>query len=409
MQIQTTIGWALLGLGLFGLLTSTVFLGLLLVGLRKFLRERAAMVAECAAEVYLPAVSVMKPLHGDEPGLEENLRGFFEQDYSVDGVPQFELLFCARNEADAGLQVARRLAKEYPQVPVKILTAGEPTCANAKVQSLEVMELAATHGIFVISDSDVKVRPEYLREVVSPFRDAKVGGVTCLYRGVAPGLGAKGGSFWARLEGVGMSVEMTSGVVIANWMEGVRFLLGPTMAVRRECVREMGGMKTLREYCADDFVLGDRIAAKGDTLLLSAHVIDHIILNHGLMDSIKHQARWMKSTRFSRPKGHFGTVLTFAMPFGLLAFAGAAMLGHWAAAAWLLGFAIAGRMLQAALVGALVVREYSLWRTVLLFPLRDLLGALYWAMSYSGRKILWRGEVYELEAEGRMKKAGSRG
>jgi ceramide glucosyltransferase len=247
----------------------------------------------------------------------------------------------------------------------------------------------------------VRVGREYLREVVSPFRDARVGGVTCLYRGVADvGL-------WAQLEAVGMSVEMSSGVVIANWMEGIRFMLGPTMAVRRECVDQMGGMAVLRDYCADDFVLGNRVAENGHTVVLSAHRIDHIVLNHGFLDSIRHQARWMKSTRFSRPRGHFGTVLTFAMPFGVLAFAGCALLGAWPLGIALFAYATLGRVLQAALVGGLVVCDRNLVRTSLLFPLRDLMGALYWAMSYSSRTILWRGEVYELEAEGRMKKAGS--
>jgi ceramide glucosyltransferase len=399
--MQHMIGWALSALGLFGLLTSTVFLGLVLVGIARFRRQAREQMAACyatGAEPYLPPVSLLKPLHGPEPGLENNLRGFFNQKYEVDGKPQYEILFCARDATDAGLAVARRLALEYPAVPVKFLSSGEPSAPNAKVCSLEVMAAAAAHAIWVISDSDVRVGREYLREVVSPFRDGKVGGVTCLYRGVADE-----GGLWARLEATGMSVEMSSGVVIANWMEGIRFMLGPTMAVRRECVEEMGGMGVLRDYCADDFVLGDRIANNGHTIVLSGHCIEHVVLNHGLLDSIRHQARWMKSTRFSRPKGHFGTVLTFAMPFGVLAMAGFSLLDRWEIGALLLGFAIAGRMLQALLVGGLVVREKNLWSTVLLFPLRDFMGAIYWAMSYSSRRILWRGEIYLLEAQGRMK------
>ncbi|MHB1020956.1 MAG: bacteriohopanetetrol glucosamine biosynthesis glycosyltransferase HpnI [Acidobacteriaceae bacterium] len=394
MDVFLFINWGLLALGLFGLLTSTVFLGLAVAGILRFRTQARAQRAVLAAESFLPKVSLLKPLHGAEPGLEQHLRGFFEQDY-----PQYELLFCARTEADAGLQIACRLAAEYPHITTKIVTSGEPWAANAKACSLVKMADAAAHDIWIISDSDVRVEPEYLRAVVSPFREPKVGAVTCLYRGVA----AEGG-IWSMLEAVGMSIEMTSGVVIANMLEGMQFTLGPTMAVRRECVEKMGGFGTLGVYCADDFVLGNCVAAQGRTVVLSEHVIDHIVLNESFVDSIKHQVRWMKSTRFSRPKGHFGTCLTFATPFGLLACAGALLLGMPWLGVGALAFSVIGRMLQAWLVGRFVVQERTLWRTMLLFPVRDLMGFFFWAMSYSSRKILWRGEVYELLAEGVMRK-----
>jgi ceramide glucosyltransferase len=394
MGVLFFIAWGLLALGLFGLLTSTVFLVLASAGVMRFRRQAREQRAAPAAGPFLPMVSLLKPLHGAEPGLEQHLRGFFEQDY-----PQYEVLFCARTEADAGLQIARRLAEEYPHISTKIVTSGEPWAANAKACSLVKMADVAASDIWVISDSDVQVTPEYLRAVISPFRDAQVGAVTCLYRGVA----AEGG-LWSMLEAVGMSVEMSSGVVIANLLEGMQFMLGPTMAVRRGCVNQMGGFGTLGVYCADDFVLGNCVAAQGSTVVLSGHVIDHIVLNESFADSIKHQVRWMKSTRFSRPKGHFGTCLTFATPFGLLALAGALLLGMPWLGVGALVFSVAGRMLQAWLVGGLVVKERALWRTMLLFPLRDLMGLFFWAMSYTGRRILWRGEVYELQAEGVMRK-----
>ncbi len=150
-----------------------------------------------------------------------------------------------------------------------------------------------------------------------------VGGMCCLYRGVA----AEGG-LWARLEAVGMSVEMSAGVLAARAMEGMQFTLGPTMAFRRETIRRMGGFKVTADYCADDFILGNETCKLGQTVVLSHHAIDHMVLHSGLMGSLKHQVRWMKSTRFSRPKGHFGTALTFSMPFGLLALAACAGSGN---------------------------------------------------------------------------------
>ena len=249
----------------------------------------------------MPGVSVLKPLHGAEPGLEEHIESFFRQDFR-----NYELLFCARSMDDAGLAIARKVAKRYPDVPVKILTSGEPPYANAKIASLEIMGKAAAHNLLVISDSDVRVEPNYLRQVITPFADPLVGAVTCLYRGTVPEHDSRGSRLWAQLEGVGMSIEMTAGVLVANVVEGMQFLLGPTMAMRRECVDEIGGFASLGEYCADDFLLGNRIADRGYEVVLSEHVIDHVILNAGFAASMKHQARWMKSTRFSRPKGHAG-------------------------------------------------------------------------------------------------------
>jgi ceramide glucosyltransferase len=262
------------------------------------------------------------------------------------------------------------------------------------------MEKAAAHEIFIISDSDVRVAPEYLREVVAPFADEKVGAVTCLYRGVAER------GLWAKLEAAGMSVEMTAGVVVADLIEGMQFTLGPTMAARGNCVREIGGFAALGAYCADDFVLGNSIAANGHTVVLSTHVIDHLVLNSEFVDSQKHQIRWMKSTRFSRPKGHFGTSLTFSVPFGLLACFAALRLHHLALGLDLLAYSVLSRAALALVVGATILKEGRPLRTALLFPLRDLLGFCYWAASYGSREIVWRQETYQLAEGGVMLSRG---
>jgi ceramide glucosyltransferase len=401
MRVMVAVEWGLLTLGLFGLLTSSVFLGMVIVGARRFRCEAARQdAALVAGPEFLPGVSLFKPLHGDEPSLEAHLRTFFEQDYlQPAGAGPVEILFCARNEMDAGLQVARRVAAEYPEITTRIVTSGEPWAANAKVCSLVAMAKVATHDLWVISDSDVRVAPDYLRHVVLPFADANVGASTCLYRGVAAG-----GGLWAQLEAVGMSIEMSSGVCASLLTEPVSFALGPTMAARRECVEEVGGFERMADYCADDFVLGNWIAKK-HTVALSGHVIDHIVLNVDFLNSMKHQVRWMKSTRFSRPKGHFGTALTFGVPFALLAWGGALLLGMPVLGWGALLFGVLGRMLQAWVLEKFVVLERRLWRTMLLFPLRDLMGIVFWALSYTSNRILWRGEIYELVEDGKMRPA----
>ena len=391
------MSYVLLGLAALGLISSTVFTGIVLWAVPGFRRERRAAFAQLASgRGFTPPLSLLKPLHGAEPGLESYLETFFTQDY-----PAYEILFCARSAEDAGLEIARRVAARHPGIPVKFLaTGGDPDYINAKVVSLELMESTAAFDILVISDSDVRVAPDYLRSVTLPFADDRVGGMCCLYRGVA----AEGG-LWARLEAVGMSVEMSSGALAARLMEGMQFTLGPTMAFRRETIRRMGGFKVTADYCADDFILGNETYKLGEKVILSHHAIDHMVLHSNFVGSLKHQVRWMKSTRFSRPKGHFGTALTFSMPFGLLALAACVWMGrlHWGLA--LFGLALATRLALSICVGRVVVRDTSWFGLLVLYPIRDLMGFCFWAASYAGRRILWRGRVFELLPGGKMKAA----
>lgn len=362
----------------------------------RYLRERRSAEAELRnSSGFTPPLSVLKPLAGAEPDLEAHLASFFKQDY-----PTFEILFCARQDKDAGLEIARRVAERYPQIPAKFMSTGEPPYINAKVASMELMEKSAAYDILVISDSDVRVTPDYLRAVALPFADARVGGMCCPYRGIAAG-----GGLWARLEAVGMSVEMTAGVLVARMMEGMQFVLGPTMAFRRDAIAVMGGFKVTADYCADDFILGNETHKLGKQVVLSHHAIDHIVINLSLMASLKHQVRWMKSTRFSRPKGHFGTALTFSMPFGLLGLAAGALLGHMWWGVGLLAWAIASREALSIAVGRMVVRDPSWFNLLVLYPVRDLMGFLFWAASYMGSKILWRGRVFQLLPGGKMRAA----
>ncbi len=272
------------------------------------------------------------------------------------------------------------LRRKFPHIPAKFFSTGKPPYINAKVASMELMEKSAAHDILVISDSDVRVTPDYLRAVALPFADEKVGGMCCPYRGIAAG-----GGLWARLEAVGMSVEMTAGVLVARMMEGMQFVLGPTMAFRRDAIRRMGGFKVTADYCADDFVLGNETYKLGQTVVLSHHAIDHIVINLSLMASLKHQVRWMKSTRFSRPKGHFGTALTFSMPFGLLGLAAGLLLGHplWGVA--LLAWALATRLALSLAVGRSVVRDPSWFNLLVLYPVRDLMGFLLLGSELHGQ------------------------
>jgi ceramide glucosyltransferase len=383
----------LFGIALLGTLTSTIFLGLVLVAAVRF-KTNARKQAAQQKPFELPPVSLLKPLHGAEPGLREYLESFFALDY-----PQYEILFCARTEADPGLQLAREVAALHPQVPVRFLLSGTPPWPNARCYSLSVMAPAAAHDLLVITDSDVRVRPEFLRAVIAPFADPHVGASTCMYRGDATGLG-----LWGLMEGMGMSVEMAAGVVVADMMEGMCFTLGPCMIVRKEALAGFGGFAKLGYYYADDFMLGNMVAANGSKVLLSTHIIDHCIVNDSFWRNFSHQWSWMKSTRFSRPLGHLGTGLTFATPFGLLGLlAGYAMgmpLLGWSLLAW----SALSRVLLCLVAGGWVVGDPAAYRYCWLYPLRDLMGAALWAASYTSRKVGWRDDQFVLQKGGLMRK-----
>jgi ceramide glucosyltransferase len=391
------MSYVLLALAVFGLLTSTIFTGMVLVAVPQFLRERRAALSKLAERPgFTPPLTLFKPLHGAETNLEAYLETFFRQDYS-----EYEILFCARDPQDPGLAIARHVAARYPHVPTQFLfTNGQPDYINDKVISMEMMETAAAHDIFVISDSDVRVTPDYLRAVALPFTDAQVGALTCPYRGVAVD-----GSLWARLEAVGMSVEMIAGVLAARLTEGMQFTLGPTMAFRRDTIRSMGGFRVTADYCADDFILGNETAKLGQKVVLSHHAIDHMVINTSLIASLKHQVRWMKSTRFSRPKGHFGTALTFSMPFGLLAVAAGAASHHLAWGIALFTWAVGSRLALALAVGRAIVQDCSWFNLLVLYPIRDGIGFFFWAASYLSSTILWRGRVFQLLPGGKMRAA----
>jgi len=194
-----------------------------------------------------------------------------------------------------------------------------------------------------------------------------------------------------------MSVEMTAGVLVANLLEGMRFGLGPTTVVRKDALAKIGGYNTLKDYIAYDFAIGNLIAEAGYRVVLSGHIIDHVVNQKSFRRMWQNQLRWAQSTRYSRPKGHFGSGLIFALPYGLLGLLAAAALGYWRAAAVLLGVAVVNRLVEAWLVGWTVVRDPFVWRAPWRYPLRDLLGFFVWFASYLNLRYVWRDSRFELK------------
>jgi len=382
------IAYLLLGLALLGTLTSAIFLLLVIAGVFRFRRESKKLKVSELSDPEFPPVSVLKPVHGMEAQLRENLESFFRQDY-----PSYEILFAADEEDDAALSLVREISTRYPEVPCRILVTGKPPWPNPPAYCFYRMAEVASHQVLVTSDSDVEVAPNYLREVVAPMLDRKVGMVTCVYRG------KNAAGFWAGLTAIGMSVEMTAGVLVANLLEGMKFGLGPTIAVKKEAVQKIGGYQVLGDYFANDFMIGNLVDKVGYRVVLSEHVIDHVVSQKNFHKMWENQLRWAKSTRYSRPKGHFGSGLIFAIPYGLIGLAAGILLGMPVLGWSLFGAAVLNRVVESWVVGWGVVRDRVALAQFWLYPLRDLLGFIVWAASYTGAKTAWRDSRYELRGD----------
>ena len=330
-------------------------------------------------------ISVLKPLAGIDDGLEENLRTFFEQDYGV-----FEILFAVRSAEDAAIGVVERLRARYPAVPSRLIVTGEPPYANAKVYSLDRMLKAAQYDLLVMADSDIRVTRGMLAALAAEFQDAGLGLATCPYRAVP------GRSFWNTLEAVGLNTEFIGGVLVARMLDGMKFALGPTIAARRETLNGIGGFDAVKDFLAEDFVMGNLAAARGDGVILSSYVIEHRIGAQGLGANLRHRLRWNRSTRRSRPAGYVGQLFTNPLPLALMLWM--VRPEWWVVAAVMLGLRAAAGLATA----GYVLRDPLTARLFWLVPVQDLLSFAMWVAGFFGNTIVWRGTKYYLQADGRF-------
>ncbi|HVJ05850.1 MAG TPA: glycosyltransferase [Candidatus Saccharimonadales bacterium] len=371
-----------------------MFLVLAMIGARRFheIGRGQRAFESTLSDKQLPFVSLLKPLHGLEPQLEENLESFFVQDY-----PEFEVLFAVDHDDDAAIATAERVMGRHPERNSRILINGEPPWPNPPAYSFFRMAEVARGEILVTSDSDVIVGSDYLRQVVPPLLHEKTGMLTCVYRG------QNTGGFWSLMDAVGMSVEMTAGVVIANWMEGMRFGLGPTIVVRRDALQAVGGYEAIGQYFSNDFVIGSFIADKGFDIAISRQIISHVVPPMSFEMMWRRQVRWAAGTRRSRPLGHLGTGLVYAVPYGLLALLAGILLGHPVVGATVLGWTVLNRIVEALVIGWGITRDRECLQRPWIYAVRDLLGFAVWTASYFSRKITWRDGRFELLNDGRVR------
>ena len=332
-------------------------------------------------------ISLLKPLAGDEPGFERNTRSCFEQEYSA-----FEILFGVRDESDPAGPVARRLIEDYDR-PAELLITGEPPVEqypNPKVYQLIALEKKARGEVLVISDSDIRAAPGLVRAIAGDFEDPGVGVVTYPYRAIS------GGGVWSLSEAVGMDTEFWGGVIVARMLFGMDFAVGPTMAVRRSCLEELGGFEAFREYAAEDFEIGRWARKKGWKVELSRQAVEHHIGSQRFWVNFGHRVRWYRQTRRSRPAGYVGQAFTYPLPFAL---ALVAMSPGWAP---LLGLVLIARLVAAGTVVRVLEARWGFGRWALLLP-QDLASFVVWVLGFFGKRLNWRGRWYELTSDGKLR------
>ena len=327
-------------------------------------------------------ISILKPLSGLDSNLESNLRTFFEQDYT-----DFEILFAVRRYDDPAVEVVEKLRREYSRVATRLIVTGEPPFANAKVHSLYCMLAEAAHDLVVMSDSDIRVTPSLLRTAAAEFQDPKLGVATCPYRAVP------GSSLWSHLEATGMNVDFLAGILAARMLEGMQFAVGPTIVARRTALDSIGGFERMRDYLAEDFILGKFASEAGHGVILSSYVVEHHIGDSDFRHNAAHRLRWARSTRRSRPLGYLGQAFTMPLPWALAV----CLLNP----AWwpVLVVTLAVRAAAAYMISARVLRVKIDWA---LLPLEDLAAFAFWVAGFFGKTITWRGRRYLLHPDGRF-------
>ena len=340
-----------------------------------------------AGAVEPSAISILKPLAGLDEGLEQNLRSYFEQQYSP-----YELLFAMRVPSDPAYGLVQRLIAEYPNVRARLILTGEPPYPHAKVHSLQCMLDEAQNELIVMSDSDVRVDFDFCRKLAEEFSDPKLHLVTCPYRAVA------GDSIWSRLEAVGMNTDFHAGLFTAVMTEGAaKFAVGPTIVTRKRVMERLGGMKRVKDYLAEDFMLGRLASEAGFTVKLSPYVVEHRIGSESMTSNFSHRIRWARMARRYRPLGYVGQFFTCLLPINVCLVAVFPSL--WPSL--LLTFTL--RAILAYQVSWRILSARVPWG---LLVVQDILHFAFWIAGFFGNSIQWRGRRYLLNRDGTVQPSG---
>jgi ceramide glucosyltransferase len=334
-------------------------------------------------EDFAPPISNLKPIKGDDPDAYENFASLCRQDY-----PNYELVFCVDPDNEKMISVLNKLRHDFPERPIRILLGSGRAAANDKAAKLARLVSEAGHEVIVINDSDVRVRPDYLRTVVRPLADPAVGAVTLLYVPIAEH------TFADELQSVGMFSDFYAGIFVARRLDGVKFALGPTIATTRSQLMRFGGYESIENRPGDDLLIGRLIAEQGYRVELLPYAVETVADFASLKELVHKRLRWIVVMRHMRPWGHFGLAFTQGLPWSLAA----ALLAPSASiAALYVSLYLLLRIVLTWLIGGYGLKQKSLGRKLLLIPAWDAMAFLIWAVSFTRRSVRWRGSDYYIK------------
>ena len=331
---------------------------------------------------FQPPVSILKPVCGTDFGSYENFASFCRQNYE-----NYEILFCVNEMSDPAVPIIQRVVAEFPERHIRILSGAAQLGSNRKVNNLTLLTEEAQNEYLVQSDGDVRVGPDYLRKVLAPFANPAVGVVSCFYRGIAQA------DLCAELEAVGAASDFFAGALVADWMEGVAFALGASVATTKSWLGKIGGYEALASTLADDYEIGNRVHKAGGKVLLSGEMVWTMYPALNFREFWEHQVRWTRTVRLVRPASFFGLILTHGLPWAIAA----ALLAPsaWVGAAYLLGY-LALRLLMAWVVGVWGVGDDVLRKRLWLVPLRDVIHFAVWLAAFTSNRVKWGETEYEV-------------
>jgi ceramide glucosyltransferase len=355
----------------------------------RFLRRKPAIRSRAASsqKEFAPPVSLLKPVHGIDFGSKENFESFCTQNY-----PDYEILFAVNDESDPAVPLIREVAARFPERNIRLISGAPQIGANKKVNNLIELTRAARHEIIILTDGDVRVLPNYLREVVAPFANPKIGAVTSFYRGIAQK------SLGAELEAIGAASDFFAGVLVAEWMEGMSFALGASIVTTKQWVAKIGGFEAIADMHSDDYELGHRIAKSGGKVVLSHELVWTMYPAQSARGFWNHQVRWSRTVRLCRPLSFIGLIFTHGLPWAIAAALAAPTKSI--AAAYLAAYLIL-RLVMAWTVGVRTVDDEIVRKKLWLIPFRDAIHFIVWLASFASNKISWGGEQFTMR-EGRM-------
>lgn len=333
-----------------------------------------------------PDLTILKPLHGDEAGLYENLASFCEQDYSG----AIQIVFGVENPNDPAIAVVERLRAAYPGRALELVVEPRAVGSNPKVANLINISGRIAHDVIVLADSDIRVQRDYLARLVGALERQGGGAVSCPYYGISTG------SLWSQLAQLTIDSHFLPGVVVGTRLQLSRPCLGSTIALRRSSLAAIGGFEPLADCLADDYVLGELLRERGEPVSVLRFAVGHVCAESFLVELWRHELRWALTIRTVDPLGYLGWIVTHAFPLALIAWL---LGGGWPA----VGLAVAALACRAVLIFA-TERGYGLpphpyW----LIPVRDLLSFAVFVAGFVARDVSWRGHHYELMSEGILK------